>query len=538
MVSSPFRRYSQRFVFIGLIGAVLLALFLSHFFVLRNAYQRQTSQALDTVLVKAQLVALAHDQWLDESRNLLSTLAVALEQLPDMERDCMALLATMAQATRGVDTMLVARRDGDLVCAPQPVAARINFSDRLYFKQVLAGSDYAVGEHIIGRVSGQPVLPVAKPLHGADGSLQHVLIMGRQLAWVEELLSRQQYSAETTLVLVDGKGNVLARAPAMTEAPAPGLLQQIKVRRQGVLQAKDHSGTARYWGYTALGQNVSEAYIVVSVPAEEVLAPVRTFVIGNLIQFAVAGILVFAVLWFGLGHWVLQPLRRLIRVMDGVRRGDLALRIGAQDGTAEMQRIGRSFDDMLAELQQANTRLRRQSEVDGLLGIANRRAFDEALTHEWARAVREFTVTSLLMIDVDFFKNYNDTYGHQAGDGCLKRLADAIASSLKRPGDVVARYGGEEFSVLLPQTDAAGADEVAREIQDAVSRLAIPHSGSLVSTQVTVSIGISTVTPTPGLKQEAMVHAADHALYRAKQAGRNRCVHDDGAGVPSGLGAE
>lgn len=538
MVSSPFRRYSQRFVFIGLIGAVLLALFLSHFFVLRNAYQRQTSQALDTVLVKAQLVALAHDQWLDESRNLLSTLAVALEQLPDMERDCMALLATMAQATRGVDTMLVARRDGDLVCAPQPVAARINFSDRLYFKQVLAGSDYAVGEHIIGRVSGQPVLPVAKPLHGADGSLQHVLIMGRQLAWVEELLSRQQYSAETTLVLVDGKGNVLARAPAMTEAPDPGLLQQIKVRRQGVLQAKDHSGTARYWGYTALGQNVSEAYIVVSVPAEEVLAPVRTFVIGNLIQFAVAGILVFAVLWFGLGHWVLQPLRRLIRVMDGVRRGDLALRIGAQDGTAEMQRIGRSFDDMLAELQQANTRLRRQSEVDGLLGIANRRAFDEALTHEWARAVREFTVTSLLMIDVDFFKNYNDTYGHQAGDGCLKRLADAIASSLKRPGDVVARYGGEEFSVLLPQTDAAGADEVAREIQDAVSRLAIPHSGSLVSTQVTVSIGISTVTPTPGLKQEVMVHAADHALYRAKQAGRNRCVHDDGAGVPSGLGAE
>lgn len=538
MVSSRFRRYSQRFVFIGLIGAVLLALFLSHFFVLHNAYQRQTSQALDTVLVKAQLVALAHDQWLDESRNLLATLAVALEQLPDMERDCMALLATMAQATRGVDTMLVARRDGDLVCAPQPVAARINLSDRLYFKRVLAGSDYAVGEHIIGRVSGQPVLPVAMPLHGADGSLQHVLIMGRQLAWVEELLSRQQYSAETTLVLVDGKGNVLARAPAMTEAPEPGLLQQIKARQQGVLQAKDHSGTARYWGYTALGQNTGEAYIVVSVPVEEVLAPVRTFVVGNLIQFAVAGALVFAVLWFGLGHWVLQPLRRLINVMDGVRRGDLALRIGAQDGTAEMLRIGQSFDDMLAELQQANTRLRQQSEVDGLLGIANRRAFDEALTHEWARAVRDFTVTSLLMIDVDYFKNYNDTYGHQAGDSCLKRLAAAIASTLKRPGDVVARYGGEEFSVLLPQTDAAGADEVAREIQDAVSRLAIPHSGSLVSTQVTVSIGISTVTPTPGLKQEAVVHAADHALYRAKQAGRNRCVHDDGAGVPSGLGAE
>lgn len=531
MVSSPLRRYSQRFVFIGLIGVVLLALSLSHLFVLQNARQRQIAQALDTVQVKAQLVALAHDQWLDESRNLLATLVVALEQLPDMERDCMILLANLAQATRGVDTMLVARPDGDLVCAPQPVATRVNFSDRLYFKRVLAGSDYAVGEYIIGRVSGQPVLPVAVPLHAADGSLQYVIIMGRKLAWVEELLSRQNYSAETTLLLVDGKGNVLARAPAMIDAPDRNLLQRMMERRQGVLQAKDSAGDMRYFGYTALGENVGDAYVVVSVPAEEVLAPVRAFVVGNLIQFAVAGLLIFVVLWFGLGYWVLQPLRRLIGVMDGVRQGDLTLRFGTQGGTAEIQHIGQSFDEMLAELQRADAALRRQSEVDGLLGIANRRAFDETLTQEWARAVRECTVTSLLMIDVDYFKNYNDTYGHQAGDNCLKQIARAIAATLKRPGDMVARYGGEEFSVLLPQTDAAGADEVAREIQSTVARLAIPHSASHVSTQITVSIGISTVTPTPGLKQEAIVRAADHALYRAKQAGRNRCVHDDGAGV-------
>jgi type II secretory pathway pseudopilin PulG len=188
-------RYSQRFIFLSLIGVVLLALSISFLYTIRNAREKQIEQALGTVLSKAQLVALAHDQWLDDSRNLLASVVVALEQLPDLERDCMALLATLTEATRGVDTMLLARTNGDVVCAPQPLRNRINLSDRSYFKRALAVGDYTVGEYIIGRVSGEPVLPVAQPLRGDDGTITYVAILGRQLAWVESRLSRQRYAA-------------------------------------------------------------------------------------------------------------------------------------------------------------------------------------------------------------------------------------------------------------------------------------------------------------------------------------------------------
>lgn len=522
-------RYSQRFIFLGLIGVVLLALSISFLYTIRNAREKQIEQALGTVLSKAQLVALAHDQWLDESRNLLASVVVALEQLPDLERDCMALLATLAEATRGVDTMLLAHTNGDVVCAPQPLGNRVNLSDRSYFRRALAVGDYTVGEHIIGRVSGEPVLPVAQPLRGADGTIRYVVILGRQLAWVESTLSRQRYSAETTMMLIDSRGNVLARVPALAEVPDNLLLQHVMAQRQGVLEAPDSGGKLRYFGFTSLGDQVGKAYVIVGIPVDEVLGSVRSFVTGNLTLFGVAASLIFAVLWFGLGYWVLRPLRQLIAAMDGVRQGDLSCRVGAPGGSVEMERIAQSFNGMLEELQQADAKLRRQSDIDGLLGIANRRTFDETLAQEWARALRESSQLSLLMIDVDYFKNYNDTYGHQAGDRCLQQLAAAITRVLKRPGDLVARYGGEEFGVLLPHTDAAGADEMAREIQNAVALLAIPHGASRASDQVTVSIGIHTVVPAPEVALDTLIRSADSALYRAKQGGRNRRVTHDAA---------
>lgn len=521
-----FPRYSQRFVFIGLIGVVLVALSVAYFYVLQNARQRQLDQALEMVASKAHMAAVAHDQWLDESRNLLVATASALERLPNLERDCYPLLAAMAQATRGVDTVLLARPDGEVICAPQVLPAPVNVSDRLYFRRVLETDDFAVGDYIIGRVSGQPALPVALPLHHADGALRYVVILGRQLAWVEATLARQRFPPGTMILLIDAKGNVLAKAPAVEASPPQPLLQRFIEQRQGVLEAADGVGRPRYFGFTSLGERVADAYLVVSVPVEEVLASARRFVIGSLVPWAVAAVLIIAVLWFGLGYWVLRPLRRLLAVMDGVRNGDLNRRVGIPGGTAEMARLAHSFDDMLEELQHAAAQLRRQSDLDGLLGIANRRAFDEALTHEWGRALRESSLLSLLMIDVDYFKDYNDRYGHLAGDHCLQEVTTAICAAVKRPGDLVARYGGEEFAVLLPHTDAAGADEVACEIQNELARLALPHPASRVSTRVTVSIGVGTLAPSPEISPDALVRAADRALYRAKAAGRNRCVHD------------
>ena len=170
----------------------------------------------------------------------------------------------------------------------------------------------------------------------------------------------------------------------------------------------------------------------------------------------------------------------------------------------------------------ANQKLEVYSQTDGLLGIANRQFFDTRLHDEWNRALRDQEQISLLMIDVDFFKNYNDEYGHQAGDACLQAVAKAAAGKMVRAVDLLARYGGEEFVVVLPHTSAKGAYKVALSICQAVSDLKIPHSTSSVADHVTVSIGVASMLPDRQSVPARLVGAADQALYAAKQHGRNR----------------
>ncbi|MFB2981656.1 PAS domain-containing protein [Microseira sp. BLCC-F43] len=166
--------------------------------------------------------------------------------------------------------------------------------------------------------------------------------------------------------------------------------------------------------------------------------------------------------------------------------------------------------------------LQRQASLDGLTQLANRRRFDEYLNIEWLRHKREQLPLSLILFDADYFKLYNDTYGHLAGDDCLRQMAVAIASVGRRPADLVAHYGGEEFAVVLPNTDAKGAMHVASTIRQAVRQLAIPHSRSSVSDRVTVSLGVASVVPTKTLSSQDLLNAADRALYTAKQQGRDR----------------
>jgi diguanylate cyclase (GGDEF)-like protein len=181
---------------------------------------------------------------------------------------------------------------------------------------------------------------------------------------------------------------------------------------------------------------------------------------------------------------------------------------------------------LLAHESQERERLNRELENiarrDALTGLANRRCFDETLVREWERSQRAARELALLFIDVDHFKRYNDTYGHSAGDACLAEVAGAIARSLGRPADLASRYGGEEFVVLLPDTDVAGAREVAERIREDVDALRLAHAASPTADHVTVSIGLTACIPRTGLAQ-ALVDAADSALYAAKHAGRH-CI--------------
>ena len=188
-------------------------------------------------------------------------------------------------------------------------------------------------------------------------------------------------------------------------------------------------------------------------------------------------------------------------------------------------RLKREMDRRKArerELERLTRELEALSSQDGLTGVANRRSFDEVLFREWQRCAREQVPLSLLMIDIDFFKRYNDALGHLEGDSCLKRVAQSIKSAFKRPADFLARYGGEEFAALLPDTDENGARLVAEAIRTNLRKLALAHPDSDAGELVTVSLGMSTVLPLAGSDPSQLVADSDTALYKAKAQGRDR----------------
>lgn len=218
----------------------------------------------------------------------------------------------------------------------------------------------------------------------------------------------------------------------------------------------------------------------------------------------------------------------MIRAMGTIYKvlSKLNLELSTINRQLEQRVHQRTFEleQSILALVQANHKLEVYSHTDGLLNIANRKYFDQRLEEEWLRAIRSQQPVGLLMIDVDYFKRYNDTYGHQAGDACLKSVAKAAASGLARSTDLLARYGGEELVVVLPDTHLDGTYQVAQDICAAVAKLKIPHAGSGAAPYVTVSIGVASLNPPRVSSADRLVAAADQALYQAKKNGRNQ-VH-------------
>ncbi len=197
-------------------------------------------------------------------------------------------------------------------------------------------------------------------------------------------------------------------------------------------------------------------------------------------------------------------------------------RIELERKTRELDAKIAQLEEVQLELERSNQKLKLLSASDGLTGLANRRCFDETFLKEWKRCSREQETLSLVIVDIDNFKAYNDFYGHIAGDVALKQVAQALDGALKRPVDIACRYGGEEFTVILPGTDRVGAELVARRMQKAVEDARIKHEGAGTSGFVTISMGVVSTVPNDKLQPTQLLQAADQELYRAKADGRDR----------------
>lgn len=270
------------------------------------------------------------------------------------------------------------------------------------------------------------------------------------------------------------------------------------------------------------------ALLIISI----LVLPLRlTLVVSALASLTGIALGVAAVLWLG------RPVDWAMLCWYGL--GSLLVMVFVGAVLERQERIsflqGLLLEHESSERERLNLELERLAQQDGLTHLANRRHFDNVLEREWERLRREGRSMAVLFIDVDFFKPYNDTYGHAAGDECLAAIGEVLACAARRPGDLAARYGGEEFVLVLPGTDAAGACEVAERIQQDVRALALRHEGSSVASHVTVSIGVAAQVPGAGEVAQTVLDAADKAVYAAKRRGRNRVVlHEDVAAEQMG----
>ena len=247
--------------------------------------------------------------------------------------------------------------------------------------------------------------------------------------------------------------------------------------------------------------------VSVSVPMAEYLLKERQECFTHLLSYVLMWIVGLGIIWLGGRRLVLS-----------VQERDQA----HEDLLRHKEHLEEVVGKRTVELTEANQKLEYLSITDGLTTVANRRCFDDLIHKEWERALRKSSPIALIMVDIDCFKSFNDSYGHQKGDMCLKKVAMVLHGEMKRTGDFVARYGGEEFAIVLPDTDKEGALSIADQINENIANLHIEHTSSTVSDQVTISMGVNSVVPRQDSTVSGLIQRADKALYSAKAQGRNQ----------------
>ncbi|MBC7514780.1 MAG: diguanylate cyclase [Herminiimonas sp.] len=395
--------------------------------------------------------------------------------------------------------------------------------------------------------AGQSSIVLLRKIHGKrDNRPVGTLFIGLKASRFSSIFKNVFQGDDTGLFVVDiddGRIIVDGRAigPMLSSTTADAaLVRQIGVHTQAAGDSASLAFTsADGQAYRAAYAHIPNTtwYVVNAASLESLMAQPRAMrnkvILIGLICFLCA--LAFSA---AISRSISTPLDSLVRIMQQTEAGNYRMRLPAM-GADEVTTLAGKFNAMARRVHEQNERLEERvaertrdlaqatralevlSTTDGLTGIANRRRFDQFLTDEMNRASRLSEPLTLLMLDVDLFKNYNDLYGHHAGDECLRAIAALLQSRARRASDLAARYGGEEFALICANTSAATALELAQSICSALTALALPHAHSPFGC-VTLSIGVATLVPAAGIEARVLIERADGAMYHAKNTGRNR----------------
>lgn len=479
------------------------------------------------LLQQARLGALKQADVISDVRSILQVTAEMGEASARNDGACRLPYQRAVEAMPWLTALAVVTRDGSLACSAPEMPPGLNLADRDYFRRALQTRQFALSDFLLDRTDGRPAIVAAMPRIVA-GEVETVLAARIDLGWLDRLAASVAEGQGTFVILTDATGTAVAAFPE------GGLRIGESVRRLGLWTvAGDERGDFEQVsrdGHDMLFASATlptGGRIYVGSPRAAILAPAERETALAAAKMLAALLVCAALLWFGTDRVVLRPVEALVATAGRLGAGDLSARAATVGPTPEMRHLALAFNEMAErlsaraeELRAVNASLARLATVDALTGLSNRRLFDERLAQEWRRAARSGRPLGLILVDVDCFKAFNDTYGHPEGDSCLCRVARSLEDG-RRAEDLSARVGGEEFAILLPGADVHAVALAARRLRVDVEALAIPHMRN-ASGIVTISVGAASQRPSRPEGADALVAQADGALYAAKRSGRNR----------------
>ena len=525
---------------LALLAVILVApLMLERARSLEDTRAHQIAQASEEFANLARHSADAQREVISSVETILKSAAYIRASAGGIARSCDMMRASLPANLPWIRTLLIVGGNGRVQCSTNNAFVGLDLSDRPYLKKTRESRDFVLSDFLFARPTNSPIVMAAYPVSAINQESDSVILAAVSLDWMSKIMSNLGGRPGISAVLVDSAGTVLA-APAdqasMIGRPLDNvpLLSAIAEKAlssdatDGSIAFSATDGSRRALSFIRIPG--TESRLIVSIDEAKVTAAINREIRTAYLQLCFVCLFVLLGALIAAEKLIINP----IEVMTGMARrfgeGDGSARVARSRLPSEFMPLARAFNAMAAQLSQrerelvaTNDRLTVMASIDMLSGLANRRGFQSRLDFEWMKAQQCNSELSLLMIDVDHFKLYNDTYGHPEGDACLTRLGETLAGIAADTMGFAGRYGGEEFCLLLLNTGPVKALEVGETVRAAIQDLALPHVTSGHRT-VTVSVGVAVTLPNESQRPGDLIEAADAALYAAKHRGRNTVV--------------
>jgi diguanylate cyclase (GGDEF)-like protein len=506
---------------------------------LEDARAKQIAAASQEFASLAQHSADAQREVISSVEAMLKSAAYIRASAGGVGKSCLILRASLTVDLPWIRSMSIVGKNGRVQCSTLNGLVGVDISDRPYFKKMQETRGFVLSDYLFGRASNQPTIVAAYPVSAVDQDEDAFIIATVNLDWMSQIMGNLGGRPGVSAALIDSTGTVLAAPPdqaSMIGRPLDNLPLLSAIadkaigsdKRTGSVSFTGADGTRRAASFARIPG--TDSRLVVSIDEAKVSAGANRDIRTAYVQLAFVCLFVLIGALIAAEKLIIQPIEIMAAMTKKFGQGDWSARVARARLPAEFVPLARAFNAMAAHLGQrereliaSNDRLTVIASIDMLSGLANRRGFQSRLDFEWLKAMQCSSEMALLMIDVDHFKLYNDTYGHPEGDLCLSRLGEALAAIADETGGFAGRYGGEEFCLLLPNFNNARALQVGEMVRAAIQDLGMPHATSVYQ-YVTVSVGIACTTPSEAQAPKDLIEAADAALYAAKHRGRNAVV--------------